>query len=118
METETEEEEEEEELEEETRRRRGEEAEEETESGVGWYVGSGVGWYVGSGQRRGLVRGQRRRLVIEVELYFVAARAAPLAAAFAVGEQLPVVIGAGEGHLAAVQGGFLCCRSRTGRASA
>ena len=85
---------------------------------VGWYVGSGVGWYVGSGQRRGLVRGQRRRLVIEVELFFVAARAAPLAAAFAVGEQLPVVIGAGEGHLAAVQGGFLCCRSRTGRASA
>lgn len=61
-----------------------------------------------------------RLLVIEVELglFFVAARAAPLAAAFAVGEQLPVVIGAGEGHLAAVQGGFLCCRSRTGRASA
>ena len=118
METEAEEEEEEEEEleEEETRRRRGEEAEEETRRGGGG--GDGERRRLVRGQRRGLVRGQRRRLVIEVELYFVAARAAPLAAAFAVGEQLPVVIGAGEGHLAAVQGGFLCCRSRTGRASA
>ena len=116
METEAEEEEEEELEEEETRRRRGEEAEEETRRGGGG--GDGERRRLVRGQRRGLVRGQRRRLVIEVELYFVAARAAPLAAAFAVGEQLPVVIGAGEGHLAAVQGGFLCCRSRTGRASA
>ena len=116
METEAEEEEESELEEEETRRRRGEEAEEETRRGGGG--GDGERRRLVRGQRRGLVRGQRRRLVIEVELYFVAARAAPLAAAFAVGEQLPVVIGAGEGHLAAVQGGFLCCRSRTGRASA
>ena len=114
------------------RRRRGEEAGEETRRGGGGGDGERRRLVRGQrrrlvrgqrrglvrGQRRGLVRGQRRRLVIEVELYFVAARAAPLAAAFAVGEQLPVVIGAGEGHLAAVQGGFLCCRSRTGRASA